>query len=584
MIFRVWSPIASSVAVEVDGRVVDMDREGSSRGWWWTDVAGARPGSRYWFSVDSGPFRPDPRSASQPDGVDGPSEVIDHDAFEWTDGDWRGFPLAGAVLHEIHVGTFSGAGTFDGAVEHLDHLVDLGVDAVEVMPVAEFAGDRGWGYDGVHIFAPHHAYGGPDGFKRLVDACHSRGLGVILDVVYNHLGPAGNHIAHFGPYFTDRHRTNWGEAVNVDGPESDEVRAWIVANARHWLIDHHVDGLRLDAVHAIADDSAVHVLEALSAEVRAWGHEQGRSFWLIAESDRNDPRYVLPPSAGGYGLDSAWADEWHHALHAALTGETDGYYEDFGSLDDGSLDDGSLDHLVVALRQAWVYAGRYSPHRRRTHGRSSEGLPGEAFVVSAQNHDQVGNRAAGERLGHLTSPGRLRIAAALLLTSPFTPMLFQGEEWGASTPFLYFTDHEPELGRAVTEGRTHEFAHFGWDPDQVPDPQDPGTHRRSVLRWEEREEGAHADLVDWYRRLIALRRRLPVHAGGLAPEEMPATAWADGGVLTQRCGPVAVVANLGSVQAVVDAGGEAVAVHAASAESTGWTIEPDGVVVLDTGV
>lgn len=578
MIFRLWAPTAESVSVEVDGMAVDMtpadgdafDRAGGGAGWWTADVAGARPGSRYWFSVDDGPFRPDPHSASQPDGVDGPSEVVDHDAFPWTDGDWLGFPLAGAVLHEIHIGTFSEPGTFDGAIEHLDHLAHLGIDAVEVMPVVEFAGDRGWGYDGVDLFAPHHAYGGPDGFKRFVDACHARGLGVILDVVYNHLGPAGNHLATFGPYFTDHHQTNWGEGVNVDGPRSDEVRAWIIANARHWLVDHHVDGLRLDAVHAIADDSAVHLLEELAGAVRSWEQQCGRPMWLIAESDRNDPRYVRAVEAGGYGLDSAWADEWHHALHAVLTGETSGYYEDFGSIDD----------LVMALRQAWVYAGRWSRHRQRTHGRSPEGLPGEAFVVSAQNHDQIGNRAVGDRLGHL-APDRLHIAAALLLTSPFVPMLFQGEEWGATSPFLYFTDHEPELGRAVTEGRRREFAHFEWDPADIPDPQDPETFRRSVLRWDERSDPRRAELLEWHRTLLALRRRLPVRAGGRTPTEVPTEVSDDGAVVTQRCGPATVVANLGHDMVRVPVAGQLVCAHRATEDATGWSIEPDGVVVTE---
>ncbi|MGK2929072.1 MAG: malto-oligosyltrehalose trehalohydrolase [Acidimicrobiales bacterium] len=575
MIFRVWAPTAARVEVEVDGTAVDMapQEEGGNdagRGWWVADVADAGPGSRYWFSVDGGPFRPDPRSASQPEGVDGPSEVVDHGAFEWTDGAWFGFPLAGAVLHEIHIGTFSEAGTFDGAIEHLDHLADLGIDAVEVMPVAEFAGDRGWGYDGVDLFAPHHAYGGADGFKRFVDACHGHGLGVILDVVYNHLGPAGNHLATFGPYFTDHHQTNWGQGINVDGPHSDEVRAWIVANARHWLVDHHVDGLRLDAVHAIADDSAVHILEELAGAVRSWVRECGRPMWLIAESDRNDPRYVRPVEAGGYGLDSAWADEWHHALHAVLTGETSGYYEDFGSIDD----------LVAALHQAWVYTGRWSVHRKRTHGRSPEGLATEAFVISAQNHDQIGNRAVGDRLGHL-APDRLHIAAALLLTSPFVPMLFQGEEWGASTPFLYFTDHEPELGRAVTEGRRREFAHFDWDPEGIPDPQDLETLRRSVLRWDERTEPRHVELLEWHRTLLALRRRLPVRAGGRTPAELPVEVSAEGAVVTQRCGPATVVANLGDDLAPVPADGELVCAHRATEGTNGWSIEPDGVVVAE---
>ncbi len=567
MRFRVWAPEATAVEVEVDGDRHGMRAE-PARGWWGVDVPDAGPGSRYWFSVDGGPLRPDPRSPSQPDGVDGRSEVVDHDRFPWTDQAWRGFDLAGAVLYELHIGTFSAEGTFDGAIAHLDHLVDLGVDAVEVMPVAEFDGERGWGYDGVDLFAPHHTYGGPDGCRRFVDACHRRGLGVVLDVVYNHLGPAGNHLAGFGPYFTDRHPTNWGQGVNVDGPWSDDVRAWIVDNARHWFADHHIDGLRLDAVHAIADDSAVHVLEQLATAVDALESELGRRLWLIAESDRNDPRYVRPADLGGYGLDSAWADEWHHALHATLTGETDGYYEDFGSLAD----------LATALRQAWVYAGRWSPHRLRTHGRSPAGLPPAAFVVCAQNHDQIGNRATGERLGHLVSPGRQRIAAALLLTSPFVPLLFQGEEWAASTPFLYFTDHAPDLGRAVTEGRRREFAAFDWDPEQIPDPQAPETHRRSVLPWDERAAPEHASILEWYRTLIALRHDTPAltDPAGVVEVEI------DGSVVVQRRGPVEVVANLGDEPAEVDARGSMVVAHDATSDDDHLVLGGDGVAVVVT--
>ena len=569
MRFTVWAPQATRVDAAVDGNLHRMHADAEARGWWRVDVDAARPGSRYWFSVDGGPLRPDPRSPSQPDGVDGPSEAVDHGRFPWTDHGWRGFDLAGAVLYELHIGTFSPEATFDGAIDHLDDLVDLGVDAVEVMPVAEFAGDRGWGYDGVDLFAPHHAYGGPEGFHRFVDACHQRGLGVVLDVVYNHLGPAGNHLATFGPYFTDRHPTNWGQGVNVDGPWSDDVRAWIVGNARHWFVDHHVDGLRLDAVHAITDDSAVHVLEQLAAAVDALETDLGRRLWLIAESDRNDPRYVRPVRAGGYGLDSAWADEWHHALHAALTGETSGYYEDFGSLDD----------LAIALRQAWVYAGRWSPHRLRTHGRSPAGLPPEAFVVCAQNHDQIGNRAVGERLCHLVSPGRQRVAAALLLTSPFVPLLFQGEEWAASTPFLYFTDHEPDLGRAVTEGRRREFAAFDWDPEQIPDPQSPQTHRRSVLRWDERHRPAHSSMLEWYRALITLRHETPAITDPACPTDVEV----DGRVLVVRRGPVTVVVNLGAVPATVGVAGEVVAAADADRDGRQVQVRPDGVAVLRTG-
>lgn len=575
MKFSVWAPEASSVVVEVDGHRHHLvpeqpEADGSGGGWWWVEVAAARPGSRYWYSVDDGPFRPDPRSPSQPDGVDGPAEVVDHASFDWSDQAWTGLDLATAVLEEIHIGTFSAAGTFDGAIEHLDALVDLGIDAVEVLPVAEFSGDRGWGYDGVHLYAPHHAYGGPAGFARFVDACHRRGLGVILDVVYNHLGPAGNHLATFGPYFTDRHATNWGEGVNVDGPHSDEVRAWIIDNARLWFVDFHVDGLRLDAVHAIVDDSAIHVLESLAAETRSLETRLGRPLWLIAESDRNDPRYVRDTDRGGFGLHASWADEWHHALHAVLTGETDGYYEDFGDLDD----------LAVALRQAWVYAGRYSAHRRRHHGRSPEGLPASAFVVSAQNHDQIGNRAIGDRLSASLSPGRLRIAASLLLTSPFVPMLFQGESWGATSPFLYFTDHQdPDLGRAVTEGRRREFSYFAWDPEQIPDPQDPETMHRSVLRWEEREADEHAALLEWHRRLIRLRAEA-LSCDATVPV---GTVDVSAGVLTYERGAVTVVANLGADTAEIDIDGRIVVAYGLTETEARLRLDGDGCVVVHTG-
>ncbi|MFP5488283.1 MAG: malto-oligosyltrehalose trehalohydrolase, partial [Acidimicrobiia bacterium] len=427
--FEVWAPRPDRVElVLVDGRI-DMAR--GVDGWWSASVDSVGPGTRYGFSLDGGPVRPDPRSMSQPDGVDGWSEVVDHAAFGWTDAAWRGVPLPGAVLYELHVGTFTPEGTFDAAIGRLPHLVDLGVDAVELLPVAEFAGRRGWGYDGVDWFAPHHAYGGPDGLKRFVDACHRHGLGVVMDVVHNHLGPAGNYLPEFGPYFSERHQTNWGPAINFDGPGSDEVRRYVIDNVVMWLRDYRIDGLRLDAVHAIVDDSARHLLEQLAAEVDALAATEGRPLFLIAESDLNDPSFVRSRDAGGYGLDAAWADEWHHALHAVLTGDRSGYYEDFGS----------LELLAKALRQAWVYDGTWSEHRGRHHGRSPVGLTGHQFVVCVQNHDQVGNRAVGDRLGEAVSPGRLKIAAALLLTSPFTPMLFQGEEWGAGTPFQYFTDH-----------------------------------------------------------------------------------------------------------------------------------------------
>jgi maltooligosyltrehalose trehalohydrolase len=495
--FRVWAPICERVDLVVDGRAVAMAR--CDQGWW-EAIAEAGQGSRYGYRLDDGDVRPDPRSPFQPDGVDGLSELVDHDAFAWTDHGWRGISLPGALLYELHIGTFTGEGTFDGVAGKLDHLVELGVDAVELMPVVEFSGDRGWGYDGVDLFAPHHVYGGPDGLKRLVDACHARGIGVILDVVYNHLGPAGNYLAEFGPYFSARHSSNWGPAVNFDGTGSDEVRRFVVDNALMWLRDYHADGLRLDAVHAIVDESARSVLEELADEVHALATHLRRPLFVVAESDRNDPRLVRSRDAGGFGLDAAWADEWHHALHAALTGERSGYYEDFGS----------LDQLAKALRQGWVYDGGWSPHRQRRHGRPPVGLAGDQFVVSTQNHDQVGNRAAGERSSALMSDGRLRTAAALMLCGPFTPMLFQGEEWAATTPFQYFTDHrDPDLGQRVSDGRRQEFAHFGWDPGQVPDPQAASAFEASKLRWSELARPSHAGIFDWYRRLVDLRRSRP---------------------------------------------------------------------------
>jgi maltooligosyltrehalose trehalohydrolase len=510
-------------------------------GWFVADVLDAHAGDDYAFALDGGPPRPDPRSPWQPAGIHGPSRLVDHAGFEWSDATWRGTSLAGAILYELHVGTFTPAGTFDAVIDRLPELVGLGVTAIELMPVAEFPGERGWGYDGVDLFAPHHAYGGPDGLKRLVDACHAHGLGVVLDVVYNHLGPAGNYLREFGPYFTDRHATPWGEAVNLDGPDSDPVRAFVVDNASMWLRDYHVDGLRLDAVHAIVDTSAVHLLEALSERVDALEAQLGRSLFLIAESDLNDPRIVCPREVGGYGMDAQWSDDFHHALHAVLTGERGGYYADFGALAD----------VAAALTRVFVNDGRYSGFRRRRFGRPVRGLPGWRFLGYLQNHDQIGNRAAGERMSMLVSPGRCAIGAALVLTSPFVPLLFQGEEWGARTPFLYFTDHhDPQLARAVSDGRRREFAHFGWQPEDVPDPQARDTFVRSRLDWSERARAPHADLLAWYRALIRLRRAHPALADGRIDavgvrfdESVP---W-----LVVERGPITVACNLGREAALV---------------------------------
>jgi maltooligosyltrehalose trehalohydrolase len=422
--------------------------------------------------------------------------------------------------------------------------VDLGVTAVELLPVAQFPGRHGWGYDGVDLFAPHEAYGGPEGLVRLVDACHARGLGVVLDVVYNHLGPDGNHLRRFGPYFTDRYHTPWGDAVNLDDAGSDEVREFFLANACQWLRDYHVDGLRIDAVHAFFDRSAVHFLEELAVRVDALSHQVGRPLWLIPESDLNDPRLVRSREAGGFGLHASWSDDFHHALHAALTGERDGYYEDFGG----------LAPVARALERVYVYDGAYSAHRGRRHGRRATGLPGTRFVGYLQNHDQVGNRARGERTSHLLSTGRLAVGAALVLTAPFVPMLFQGEEWAASTPFPYFCDHEdPELARAVRDGRRREFQAFGWDPETIPDPGDPETFASAKLRWEERERSPHRELLAWHRELIALRRATPALSDGRM-DRVRAHADEDAGTLRVERGPLVIAANLSDEPRRIPAG------------------------------
>jgi maltooligosyltrehalose trehalohydrolase len=509
----------------------------------------------YAFIVDGqGPF-PDPRSMFQPTGVHGWSEGVDHSRFPWSDGHWQAPPLAAAILYELHVGTFSEAGTFEGVIPHLPYLVDLGITHIELMPVCEFSGIRGWGYDGVDLFAPHHAYGRPDDLKRLIDACHASGLAVILDVVYNHFGPAGNHVSMFAPYFTHRYNTPWGDAVNLDDEGSDEVRRFFCDNALMWLRDYHVDGLRVDAVHALIDTSACHFLEQLSAEVDVLEAVLGRHLVLIAESDLNDPRVIRAREAGGHGIDAQWSDDFHHALHAMITGERSGYYEDFGT----------LTHFARALQNGFVYAGARSVHRQRVHGRPLHDVPGSRFVVAAQNHDQVGNRATGERLSHLVSIKRVKIAAALLLTAAFVPLLFQGEEWGASSPFQYFTAHEDEeLGRQVSEGRRKEFAAFGWDPSSVPDPQSLDTFERSRLCWDEQSSGEHGELWNWYRALIALRRQHPSLRDGQY-RAVVATVDESHEYLAVRRGAVLVTCNLGETTATVDVEGHAVLLLASDA-------------------
>jgi maltooligosyltrehalose trehalohydrolase len=478
----------------------------ATEGWWSAQVPEAGPGTDYQFVLGGGPPLADPRSPWQPQGVTGPSRVVDHAAFSWTDAGFRAPPLGSALVYELHVGTFTPEGTFAGLIGKLDYLKDLGVTHIELMPVADFPGAFGWGYDGVALYAPRHAYGGPDGLKGLVDAAHARGLAVILDVVYNHLGPSGNALPQFGPYFSERHKTPWGAALNFDGPYSDEVRRFFIDNARMWLRDYHIDGLRLDAVHAIVDTSATPFLEELAAAVAALEAHVGRPLVLIAESDLNDPRLVRPREAGGHGLDAQWSDDFHHALHALLTDERTGYYADFGAVAD----------LAAAYRSAFVYRGQYSPFRRRRHGRPPLDLPAQRFLGYAQTHDQVGNRARGERLIHLAGADAARLAAALVLTAPFVPMLFQGEEFGSSAPFQFFADFsfDPSLARAVSEGRRHEFTAFGWKPEDVPDPGSPETFARSKLDWNECQREPHRALLRWHGRLIDLRRRLPALRDG----------------------------------------------------------------------
>jgi maltooligosyltrehalose trehalohydrolase len=553
MRLAVWAPRAQRVEVELDGRRWPMaPRE---RGWYELLEADAPAGSDYAFVLDDGKPLPDPRSPWQPQGVHGPSRVVDHQAFEWEDAGWRAPPLSAGVLYELHVGTFTPDGTFDGAIERLDHLVELGITHVELLPVAAFSGRRGWGYDGVALFAPHEAYGGPAGLKRFVQACHRKGLAVVLDVVYNHLGPEGNYLGQFGPYFTDRYGTPWGQAVNLDDAHSEEVRRFVCDNALMWLRDYHVDALRIDAIHAIFDFSATHLLEQMAREVAALERHVGRPLALVAESDLNDPRTVRSIAAGGHGMDAQWSDDFHHALHALLTGERTGYYEDFGELDD----------LAKAYCDVFVYDGRYSEHRRRRHGRPVGDLPRERFLAYLQNHDQVGNRARGERSSALLDERQLHVAAALVLTSPFVPMLFQGEEWGASSPFQYFTDHsDPELGEAVRSGRRREFAAFGWDPAEVPDPQAPETFERSRLDWSEREREPHRALLDWHRRLIALRKRHPELGAGGAEGVVARADETDGTLVIER-GSFAIVANFEPTAArVALPAAEGRAVHLAS--------------------
>jgi maltooligosyltrehalose trehalohydrolase len=512
----VWAPAAERVrALPMGGEAEDLVRLDDRPGWfagggsWW------RPGAEYLLELDGATF-PDPRARFLPSGVHGPARVVDPAAFAWHDQEWSGRDLAdNAVVYELHVGTATPAGTLDAAVALLDDLADLGITHVELLPLAAFDGPYGWGYDGVAIDAVHAPYGGPEALVRFVDAAHSRGLAVLLDVVHNHLGPSGNYWAKFGPFFTDAHATPWGSAVNLDDRGSDDVRGILIDSACSWLRDYHLDGLRLDAVHELRDNRARTFLEDLGVAVASLSAEVGRPLALVAESDRNDPRTVAPTRSGGLGLTAQWDDDVHHALHWLLTGETAGYYEDFGS----------CEAVAHALERGFLHDGRWSSFRGRTHGRPVDWTTTDPWrlVVSLQTHDQVGNRATGDRLVASVGVDLAACGAALLLTLPYTPMLFMGEEWGASTPWCFFSSFpDAALSQAVTEGRRREFSRHGWEAGSIPDPQDQGTRDASVLRLEERRVGDHAHLLQWHRSLIALRAAPggpgPADASGVASD------------------------------------------------------------------
>ena len=579
--FEIWAPEARTVEVKIAEKSFPLTkREG---GWWMAEVATAGPGTDYAFVVNGEePALPDPRSPWQPKGVHGPSRLFNLAAWndgkasdgKWTDDGWRPRSLEKAILYELHLGTFTPEGTLEAAESRLEYLADLGITHIELMPVATFAGDRGWGYDGVDLYAPHCAYGGPAALLHFINACHGAGLGVLLDVVYNHFGPMGNYLPKFAPYLTGNHVTPWGDAVNLEEAESDGVRRFFIDNALMWLRDYHFDGLRLDAVHALVDRSAIHFLEQLAAEVHHLGLSLGKDLVVIAESDLNDPRLVWATDAGGYGLDAQWSDDFHHALFTVLTGEKQGYYEDFGSLAD----------LAKALEKTFVYDDVYSRFRKRHHGRPAQGLPGHRFLGYIQNHDQVGNRAKGERLGQIVSLGRAKIAAAIVLTSPFIPLLFQGEEFGASTPFQYFTGYEDaEMGRLVSAGRKREFAAFGWKPEEIPDPQDRETFERSKLRWEELAESPHREMLAWYKKLIKLRQRLADLSSG-APGSTRVRYDEQARWLIVERSRARVLCNLGSESVRLETGGRPELLLASdesvAVDEKGIALGPDAAAII----
>ncbi|MHA7178712.1 malto-oligosyltrehalose trehalohydrolase [Arthrobacter sp. MDB2-24] len=564
--FDVWAPRAESLTLVADGTEYPMTQ--GEGGWWHPDKAPAADDVSYGYLVNgSGTPVPDPRSRRQPDGVHELSRTFDPSAHDWQDESWQSPGLNGGVIYEMHLGTFTPEGTLDAAIGKLDHLVDLGVQYVELLPVNAFNGTHNWGYDGVLWYAVQETYGGPAAYQRFVDAAHQKGLGVIQDVVHNHLGPSGNYLGLFGPYLTEGMSNTWGDSLNLDGPQSDEVRDYVVENLLMWFTDYHVDGLRLDAVHALHDERAVHILEEFAERTDECAAELGKPLFLIAESDLNNPRLISGRDVGGYGLAGQWSDDFHHAVHVNLTGETEGYYLDFNS----------VGALAKVLEKGFFHNGTYSSFRERHHGREID--PSRVsplqLVVAAQNHDQIGNRAAGDRISATLNPAQLAQAAVLTILGPFTPMLFMGEEYGASTPWPFFTSHpEPELGKATAEGRLKEFERMGWKPEDVPNPQDPATFASAKLDWAEAEQGHHAELLATYRELIRLRRSRPelrdADFGSISVDFDEEHRW----IVLHR-GSTAVVLNLGDAPVTVP-------VRGADAEVLLSTV--DGVGVLDDGV
>ncbi len=573
----VWAPQRQRVRAVVDGRISELGPDPRRPGWWQLDED-LRPGARYGFLLDdSDQPIPDPRSERLPDGVHGLSQIYDNTAHRWQDADWAGRPLSGAVIYELHVGTFTLGATLDSAIERLDHLAQLGITHIELLPVNAVNGVWNWGYDGVAWYAVHEPYGGPDALKRFVDAAHARGLAVLLDVVYNHLGASGNYLPEFGPYLKQG-RNTWGDLVNLDGEGSSEVRRFIIDNALRWLADFHIDGLRLDAVHALQDTSETHLLAQLAEEVSRLSNELGRPLPLIAESDLNDPTLITPAGQDydggpGFGLDAQWDDDVHHVLHAMLSGERHGYYGDFGD----------LPSLAKVFTKAFFHDGTYSSFRKRDHGKpvDTAHTPGWRFVAFLQDHDQIGNRAVGDRLPEIVSPGLLRVGATLLLTSPFTPMLFMGEEWAAGTRWPFFTSHpEPELGEAVSEGRLAEFADHGWDTGAMIDPQAPGAYVGAVLNWAEPLEPGHREMLALYQELIRLRSTEPDLADARLEQVAVSFDEAERWLIIER-GRFRVVANLAPQTRQLPVHGEVVlATGRAETDTAGLRLDAESAAIV----